>query len=196
MPPVLTSGVTTGCVSQRDCTGSTQAANSRLSGFNHGSVLHFAHEEVSGAFHLGSNLDDLTVQQGLTSNSSIHAGIHSALSDPKSDQENDERCGYDIIPNRELDKIGALGVVEKIRRRVGQNSVYVSVDIDVLDPAYAPGMFKIADTYRSYEPLTECSNWHFSIWRLDYKGALDHIERSQRAGCCRRRYRGGLAFLR
>ena len=31
------------------------------------------------------------------------------------------------------------GVIERIRARVGDRPVYVSVDIDVLDPAFAPG---------------------------------------------------------
>jgi agmatinase len=30
-------------------------------------------------------------------------------------------------------------IVERIRRRVGDAPVYVSIDIDVLDPAHAPG---------------------------------------------------------
>ena len=35
--------------------------------------------------------------------------------------------------------IGATGVAERIRARVGDRPVYVSIDIDVLDPAFAPG---------------------------------------------------------
>jgi agmatinase len=38
-----------------------------------------------------------------------------------------------------MDDIGARGVVEQIRERVQERPVYVSVDIDVLDPAFAPG---------------------------------------------------------
>ncbi|WP_207549315.1 arginase family protein, partial [Mycobacteroides chelonae] len=34
---------------------------------------------------------------------------------------------------------GVTEVVEKLRQRVGNRPVYVSVDIDVLDPAHAPG---------------------------------------------------------
>jgi arginase family enzyme len=32
-------------------------------------------------------------------------------------------------------------VIEAIKERVGDNRVYISVDIDVLDPAFAPGKF-------------------------------------------------------
>lgn len=31
-------------------------------------------------------------------------------------------------------------MVQKIKSRVGDTRVYITVDIDVLDPAYAPGM--------------------------------------------------------
>ncbi|KMU75770.1 agmatinase [Coccidioides immitis RMSCC 3703] len=34
--------------------------------------------------------------------------------------------------------IGASGIIEKIKNRVGSDNVYISVDIDVLDPAFAP----------------------------------------------------------
>ena len=43
------------------------------------------------------------------------------------------------MPPREIDDLGARGVVERIRARVGDRPVYVSIDIDVLDPAFAPG---------------------------------------------------------
>lgn len=59
---------------------------------------------------------------------------------PKGDLRNDRRCGFDLITARAIDKVGADGIVAQIRERVGDSNVYVSVDIDVLDPAYAPGM--------------------------------------------------------
>lgn len=40
---------------------------------------------------------------------------------------------------KSIDKIGVSGIVEKLKERVKGSRVYVSVDIDVLDPAYAPG---------------------------------------------------------
>jgi agmatinase len=38
-----------------------------------------------------------------------------------------------------LHSIGVDGVVERMRARLGDRPVYISVDIDVLDPAFAPG---------------------------------------------------------
>ena len=72
-------------------------------------------------------------------NSSIHAGIRAPLIRRKEDIRNDLRCGFDIIKARDIDQIGVDGVVKKIKEKVGKTSVYISVDIDVLDPAFAPG---------------------------------------------------------
>ena len=65
----------------------------------------------------------------------IHAGIRTTLSGP-SDYENDGYCGFEIVEAREIDTIGTEGIIKKIRDRVGTtNPVYLSLDIDTLDPA-------------------------------------------------------------
>ncbi|XXH02566.1 hypothetical protein Hte_008943 [Hypoxylon texense] len=51
---------------------------------------------------------------------------------------NDVRCGFSVVKARDLDKIGTAGVISQIKERVGDSKVYISVDIDVLDPAFAP----------------------------------------------------------
>lgn len=56
----------------------------------------------------------------------------------KGDIRNDLRCGFEMIKARDLDILGADGVISRIKKRVGDSKVYISVDIDVLDPAYAP----------------------------------------------------------
>lgn len=81
------------------------------------------------------------VVQGLISNASIHAGIRAPLARPIADLENDRRCGFEIITARALDRLGTAGVITQLRERVGNATVYISVDIDVLDPAFAPGTF-------------------------------------------------------
>jgi len=75
-------------------------------------------------------------QEGLLRNdSNIHAGIRTTLSGP-SDYENDGYCGFEIVEAREIDKIGTDGIIKKILDRVGtKNPVYLSLDIDTLDPA-------------------------------------------------------------
>jgi len=51
------------------------------------------------------------------------------------------RCGFDTITARDIDRIGVQGIVDRLKKRVGDTMVYISVDIDVLDPAFAPGEF-------------------------------------------------------
>lgn len=78
--------------------------------------------------------------QGLIRNTSIHVGIRAPVTRRKGDVRNDIRCGFDMIKARDLDRLGIEGVVDQIKERVGDSKVYISVDIDVLDPAFAPGM--------------------------------------------------------
>ncbi|KAI0098895.1 arginase family-domain-containing protein [Nemania sp. FL0031] len=78
-------------------------------------------------------------QEGLLANdTNVHAGIRTTLSGP-SDYENDGYCGFEIIEAREIDTIGTDGIIKKIIDRVGtEKPVYLSLDIDTLDPAFAP----------------------------------------------------------
>jgi agmatinase len=78
-------------------------------------------------------------QEGLLANdSNIHAGIRTTLSGP-SDYENDGYCGFTRVEAREIDTLGTWGIINKIKARVGtKNPVYLSIDIDTLDPAFAP----------------------------------------------------------
>jgi agmatinase len=69
---------------------------------------------------------------------SVHVGIRGSLYDVQ-DLVDDERLGFTIIRSRDLDDLGLNGVLSRITDRVGDAPVYVSVDIDVLDPAFAPG---------------------------------------------------------
>jgi agmatinase len=57
---------------------------------------------------------------------------------PKEDVRNDLRCGFEMIKARDIDRFGVQGVIEKLKKRVAGSKVYISVDIDVLDPAFAP----------------------------------------------------------
>lgn len=88
---------------------------------NHGTFLHIAHEE------------------GLISNhSSIHAGIRAPLGTQQRDLDNDADCGFQIVTARDIDELGPKGVVKKLKDRVKDGNVYITVDIDVLDPVGCP----------------------------------------------------------
>ncbi|KAI0019305.1 Arginase/deacetylase [Xylariomycetidae sp. FL0641] len=75
----------------------------------------------------------------LANDSNVHAGIRTTLSGP-SDYDHDGYCGFAIIEAREIDGAeGVDGIVRRIRDRVGtERPVYLSLDIDTLDPAFAP----------------------------------------------------------
>jgi agmatinase len=83
--------------------------------------------------------NDLQIQ-GLILNSSVHAGIRAPMIRPKGDIKNDERCGFQIIKARDIDRYGTQGVIDALKTRVTNTKVYISVDIDSLDPAFAPGI--------------------------------------------------------
>jgi len=69
---------------------------------------------------------------------SIHVGIRGPLYS-RDDLKEDAELGFRVVHCDEFDTGGALKVAEQIRSRVGDNPVYLSIDIDVLDPAFAPG---------------------------------------------------------
>ncbi|HEY7723603.1 MAG TPA: agmatinase [Pedococcus sp.] len=77
-------------------------------------------------------------EQGLVvKGSSAHVGIRGSLYD-RQDLLDDEELGFTIVHCRDIDRIGVDGIVERVVERVGEHPVYVSIDIDVLDPAFAP----------------------------------------------------------
>jgi agmatinase len=69
---------------------------------------------------------------------SIHVGIRGPLYS-RQDLINDRELGFKVIHCDDFQMHGVQHVVERIRERIGDHPVYLSVDIDVLDPAHAPG---------------------------------------------------------
>ena len=53
--------------------------------------------------------------------------------------ENPDTMGFNVIDAPRVHKIGIDAVVEEARKHLGNNPVYVTFDIDCLDPSYAPG---------------------------------------------------------
>ncbi|TGJ87713.1 hypothetical protein E0Z10_g1015 [Xylaria hypoxylon] len=97
------------------------------SNFNHGSMFWLAGQE------------------GLLSNASgapsVHAGLRTRLSGTGFDDfEDDDKQGWIRFSADDIDDIGTKGIVRNIMDTLGtEDPVYLSVDIDVLDPAFAPG---------------------------------------------------------
>jgi agmatinase len=78
-------------------------------------------------------------EEGLLDRSGcLHVGIRGPLYSTR-DLVEDGELGFRVVHAREVDDLGIRGVVERVLDRVGDRPVYVSVDIDVLDPAFAPG---------------------------------------------------------
>ena len=112
----------------------------------HGPValIHFdAHLDTWNTY-FGASLTHGTVfrrafEEGLlVEDHSMHIGIRGPLYD-RSDLVDDRRFGFEIVRASDLDRLGSEEVSDRIQRRVGACPVYLSVDIDVLDPAFAPG---------------------------------------------------------
>ena len=69
---------------------------------------------------------------------SMHVGIRGPLYH-RDDLAETAVLGFDTVHCAEIEDIGVAGVVARVRDRLGAAPIYVSVDIDVLDPAHAPG---------------------------------------------------------
>lgn len=67
-----------------------------------------------------------------------HVGIRGGVYDP-SELEDDAGAGFRIIRSEDFSTRSAAEIAGEIRARLGAGPVYVSIDIDVLDPAFAPG---------------------------------------------------------
>lgn len=69
---------------------------------------------------------------------SMHVGTRGPLYS-KQDLRDDERLGFAIISTDEIESEGVPAAIDRMRARLGDRPVYLSIDIDVLDPAHAPG---------------------------------------------------------
>jgi agmatinase len=68
----------------------------------------------------------------------LHIGIRGPLYNTNDLPESAD-LGFATIHCTELDELGVPGTIARMRERLGDRPVYVSVDIDVLDPSHAPG---------------------------------------------------------
>jgi agmatinase len=69
---------------------------------------------------------------------SVHVGTRGPQFSAE-DLPADAMLGFRLIDGRAIDDRGAAAIAAEILELVGQASVYLSLDIDVLDPAFAPG---------------------------------------------------------
>ena len=69
---------------------------------------------------------------------SAHVGIRGSLYGTN-DLTEDAAMGFQMINCLEVDRVGVAAIVERLREQVGDLPTYLSIDVDVLDPAFAPG---------------------------------------------------------
>ncbi|KAI0118806.1 agmatinase [Nemania sp. FL0031] len=116
--------------------GSTQ------SNFNHGSMFWLAGQEglIANTSSSSSSSDAGSGSKAVVA-PSVHAGLRTRLSgDGFGDFDDDDKQGWVRLSADDIDEIGTAGIVKTIMDTLGtEDPVYLSVDIDVLDPAFAPG---------------------------------------------------------
>ena len=79
------------------------------------------------------------VEEGLLdAAASVQAGMRGSLYGAQ-DLQDARDLGFTVLSTDELRDLGAAGYGELVRAKVGARPVFVSFDIDFLDPAFAPG---------------------------------------------------------
>jgi guanidinobutyrase / D-arginase len=69
---------------------------------------------------------------------SVHVGTRGPQFGPQ-DLAEDARLGFRLIDGRAIDEQGPGAIAAEIRKLTGGAAAYLSFDIDLLDPAFAPG---------------------------------------------------------
>ena len=79
------------------------------------------------------------IEEGLIDVSrAVQVGIRGGLYGPQ-DRAGARALGLHLIPTEELLQRGVEDVLPEVRERVGSGPVFLSFDIDFIDPAFAPG---------------------------------------------------------
>jgi agmatinase len=108
------------------------------------SVIHFdAHldtwDSYFGADYThGTTFRRASEERLLDQSSCIHIGIRGPLY-AASNLEDDQALGFQIFSAVQIEELGITEAITRIKKRVSAKPVYISIDIDVLDPAHAPG---------------------------------------------------------
>ena len=99
-----------------------------------------ASDAATQSFFTHGTMFWMAAQERLIANaSSVHAGLRTRLSGLE-DNEDDDAQGWIRIATDDIDYLGVDGIAKAILAQVGtEKPVYLSVDIDVIDPGMAPG---------------------------------------------------------
>ena len=79
------------------------------------------------------------VEEGILDTAALsHVGTRGPLYG-RADLDDDEKLGFGIVTSADVMRRGVDEVAQQLRERIGDRPLYISIDIDVLDPAHAPG---------------------------------------------------------
>ena len=107
-------------------------------------LIHFdAHSDLWESYFGGKDTHGTpfrrAVEEGLLDvNRSIQVGLRGSLYGPE-DYALPKTLGLEMISGPEMHLLGIPTVLERIRARAGNGPLYLSFDIDFIDPTYAPG---------------------------------------------------------
>ncbi|MGC8479224.1 MAG: arginase family protein [Candidatus Micrarchaeia archaeon] len=86
--------------------------------------------------YFGSVLNDISKLPGFDPKSSVIVGTRT----PEAEEiKNIQKLGIEIVTPLEIENEGLKNTIKKINR-ILKNKTYISIDMDVLDPAFAPGV--------------------------------------------------------
>jgi len=71
-------------------------------------------------------------------NNSIQIGLRGSIYS-QDHLEIPKSLGFDVVTTEKIREIGFNSLIERIKKRVGESKVFLTFDIDFVDPAYAPG---------------------------------------------------------
>jgi agmatinase len=96
-------------------------------------------EEYFGQRYFHGTPFKRAVEEGLLEpTASLQAGMRGSLY-AASDLDDARSLGFAVLPSEELRALGPAAYARAVRERVGDRPVFLSFDIDFLDPAFAPG---------------------------------------------------------
>lgn len=108
------------------------------------SLLHFdshsdtVDEYFGKPYNHGTPFKRAVEENLLLVNNSIQVGLRGSIySNEHLDIPRD--LGFEVITTQEIREIGLKEVIDRIHYRIGETKVFVSFDIDFVDPAFAPG---------------------------------------------------------
>ena len=96
-------------------------------------------DQYYGVRHFHGTVFRRAAEEGLVEpRRSIQAGMRGTVPSAD-DRDAARRLGYDVVTWGELETLSPAAYGERVRSRVGGGPVFLSFDIDFVDPAFAPG---------------------------------------------------------